>query len=273
PRRSPRRGAAARRPHRPPPRRTLRLGAGRGGPARYQPGGAHLPQPPLRPPVHPQPGGQPRRRRALEARRRPVTGLHHLELWVPDLAEARRSWGWLLSELGWTVADLGGTMFEAHHDDVYLFVEQSPALSTAAHDRMAGACCSPSRPDLADLGLVVPDSRRGVPFVADTTPRSRSGGRLSRCETDRDRPGWGGLDPGQEASQCGLRHGDLDGVALAGAAQDYPVGRHRQALRGRGLPADVDGQGPPAQRAARAEGQAEDAVPAQLVTDEPGDPR
>ena len=49
-----------------------------------------------------------------------MTGLHHLELWVPDLAEARRSWGWLLSELGWTVADLGGTMFEAHHDDVYL---------------------------------------------------------------------------------------------------------------------------------------------------------
>ena len=66
-----------------------------------------------------------------------MTGLHHLELWVPDLAEAHRSWGWLLSELGWTVADLGGTMFEAHHDDVYLFVEQSPALSTAAHDRMA----------------------------------------------------------------------------------------------------------------------------------------
>ena len=55
-----------------------------------------------------------------------MTGLHHLELWVPDLAEARRSWGWLLSELGWTVADLGGTTFEAHHDDVYLFVEQSP---------------------------------------------------------------------------------------------------------------------------------------------------
>ena len=66
-----------------------------------------------------------------------MTGLHHLELWVPDLAEARRSWGWLLSELGWTVADLGGTMFEAHHDDVYLFVEQSPALSGGTHDRLA----------------------------------------------------------------------------------------------------------------------------------------
>ena len=26
---------------------------------------------------------------------------HHIELWVPDLAEAERSWGWLLGELGY----------------------------------------------------------------------------------------------------------------------------------------------------------------------------
>ena len=26
--------------------------------------------------------------------------LHHLELWVPDLARAERSWGWLLTRLG-----------------------------------------------------------------------------------------------------------------------------------------------------------------------------
>lgn len=25
--------------------------------------------------------------------------IHHLELWVPDLDRARRSWGWLLNEL------------------------------------------------------------------------------------------------------------------------------------------------------------------------------
>ena len=38
-----------------------------------------------------------------------MTGLHHLELWVPDLAEAHRSWGWLLSELGWTVVSEDAT--------------------------------------------------------------------------------------------------------------------------------------------------------------------
>jgi catechol 2,3-dioxygenase-like lactoylglutathione lyase family enzyme len=66
-----------------------------------------------------------------------MTGLHHIELWVPDLAAARHSWGWLLTELGWTVSDLGGTTFEAQHGDVYLFVEQSPALSGRLHDRLA----------------------------------------------------------------------------------------------------------------------------------------
>ncbi|WP_243707397.1 VOC family protein [Micromonospora sp. KC606] len=28
--------------------------------------------------------------------------LHHVEVWVPDLALATASWGWLLGELGWT---------------------------------------------------------------------------------------------------------------------------------------------------------------------------
>jgi hypothetical protein len=31
----------------------------------------------------------------------PSSGLlHHVELWVPDLARAERSWGWLLTRLG-----------------------------------------------------------------------------------------------------------------------------------------------------------------------------
>ena len=66
-----------------------------------------------------------------------MSGLHHIELWVPDLAAAWHSWGWLLTELGWTVSDPGETTFEAQHGDVYLFVEQSPALSGRVHDRLA----------------------------------------------------------------------------------------------------------------------------------------
>jgi catechol 2,3-dioxygenase-like lactoylglutathione lyase family enzyme len=62
--------------------------------------------------------------------------LHHIELWVPDLARARAQWGWLLGELGYEPfqdwADgcswrLGGT---------YLVVERSPALTADHHDRL-----------------------------------------------------------------------------------------------------------------------------------------
>jgi catechol 2,3-dioxygenase-like lactoylglutathione lyase family enzyme len=66
-----------------------------------------------------------------------VSGLHHIELWVPDLVAARRSWGWLLSELGWVPDGSGDTTFSFRHGDVYLFVERSPALSGSIHDRLA----------------------------------------------------------------------------------------------------------------------------------------
>ena len=61
--------------------------------------------------------------------------LHHVELWVPDLARAGREWGWLLAELGWRPDQewpagrgwrLGGT---------YLVIEQSTALTADVHDR------------------------------------------------------------------------------------------------------------------------------------------
>jgi catechol 2,3-dioxygenase-like lactoylglutathione lyase family enzyme len=63
--------------------------------------------------------------------------LHHVELWVPDLAGSIRSWGWLLEELGWTVFQdwPGGRSWK--YADVYLVLEQSPARSGDVHDRLA----------------------------------------------------------------------------------------------------------------------------------------
>jgi catechol 2,3-dioxygenase-like lactoylglutathione lyase family enzyme len=76
-----------------------------------------------------------------EAAAEPVTSpraaLHHVEIWVPDLARAVRGWGWLLGELGWRPYQdwsagrswrLGGT---------YLVLEESAALSGRVHDRLA----------------------------------------------------------------------------------------------------------------------------------------
>jgi catechol 2,3-dioxygenase-like lactoylglutathione lyase family enzyme len=68
--------------------------------------------------------------------------MHHIELWVPDLPRAERSWGWLLTRLGaephqswphgrswrWPTAE---------GDGVYVVVEQSPALAGDRHERLA----------------------------------------------------------------------------------------------------------------------------------------
>lgn len=65
----------------------------------------------------------------------PRGALHHVELWVPDLAEAAECWGWLLAELGYQPFQewehgrswrLGGT---------YLVLERSPVLSADTHER------------------------------------------------------------------------------------------------------------------------------------------
>jgi len=63
--------------------------------------------------------------------------LHHVELWVPDLAGATGPWGWLLGELGWKPYQEwpGGRSWLC--DGVYLVLEQSPALSSDVHDRLA----------------------------------------------------------------------------------------------------------------------------------------
>ena len=63
--------------------------------------------------------------------------LHHVELWVPDLAGAVGPWGWLLGELGWTDFQdwPGGRSWR--HEDTYIVLEQSPALSGSVHDRLA----------------------------------------------------------------------------------------------------------------------------------------
>jgi catechol 2,3-dioxygenase-like lactoylglutathione lyase family enzyme len=60
-----------------------------------------------------------------------------VELWVPDLARAERSWGWLLTRLGAQPFQSWEHGRSWRHGDVYVVVEQSPAQVGDHHERRA----------------------------------------------------------------------------------------------------------------------------------------
>jgi catechol 2,3-dioxygenase-like lactoylglutathione lyase family enzyme len=61
--------------------------------------------------------------------------LHHVELWVPDLAAAAPRWAWLLGALGYTEHQRWEHGVSHRHGPTYLVIEQSPALTADRHDR------------------------------------------------------------------------------------------------------------------------------------------
>jgi catechol 2,3-dioxygenase-like lactoylglutathione lyase family enzyme len=63
--------------------------------------------------------------------------LHHIELWVPDLERAERSWGWLLTALGARLFQHWehGRSWRWEDAGVYVVVEQSPDLAADRHER------------------------------------------------------------------------------------------------------------------------------------------
>jgi putative hydrolase of HD superfamily len=68
---------------------------------------------------------------------RPAIGsLHHVELWVPDLARAATQWDWLLGELGYAAFQDWPNGRSWRLGATYLVIEQSPALSSRSHDRL-----------------------------------------------------------------------------------------------------------------------------------------
>jgi RimJ/RimL family protein N-acetyltransferase/catechol 2,3-dioxygenase-like lactoylglutathione lyase family enzyme len=75
----------------------------------------------------------------------PVGSLHHVELWVPDLARSEALLGWLLTELGWLPGQRWPGGMSWHLGSTYLVIEASPDRSATAHDRL--------RPGLNHLAL------------------------------------------------------------------------------------------------------------------------
>ncbi|MFJ2774163.1 trifunctional class I SAM-dependent methyltransferase/NUDIX hydrolase/VOC family protein [Streptomyces sp. NPDC087300] len=65
----------------------------------------------------------------------PAGGVHHVELWVPDLAAAEASWGWLLGELGHVPYQRWEHGRSWRRDSTYVVLERSPDQRPGRHDR------------------------------------------------------------------------------------------------------------------------------------------
>ena len=89
------------------------------------------------------------------------SGLHHVELWVPNLGRATTSWGWLLETIGYQPLQTwpNGRSWEC--GGTYIVIEQSPALTATEHDR-----CRPGLNHLAFQG----GSRQDVDRLVDEAP-------------------------------------------------------------------------------------------------------
>ncbi|MGO1183828.1 MAG: reverse transcriptase-like protein [Micrococcaceae bacterium] len=64
-----------------------------------------------------------------------VGRLHHVEIWVPDLARARDTLGWLLTELGYRVSGewSEGSCYQGAGE--YIVLEHGPDVADAPHER------------------------------------------------------------------------------------------------------------------------------------------
>lgn len=66
-----------------------------------------------------------------------MPGLHHVEIWVADLAAAQAGWGWLLGELGFRRESAWPEGESWSAGGAYLTFTTSPNLSRDDHDRRA----------------------------------------------------------------------------------------------------------------------------------------
>lgn len=92
---------------------------------------------------------------------------HHVEIWVPDLARAIVSFGWLLETLGYTVFQDWDAGRSWRLGPTYLVLERSPALIAERHERR--------RPGLNHLAFHIRDAAAVEELAAEAT---RHGWRL-----------------------------------------------------------------------------------------------
>jgi catechol 2,3-dioxygenase-like lactoylglutathione lyase family enzyme len=86
--------------------------------------------------------------------------LHHLTIWVPDIARAEPSWRWLLGELGYQVqAPRAGVLVFRCEDGAAIVMEQSS-------DMVPGMLHSRLRPGLNHVAFTIDPSVSMADLVA-----------------------------------------------------------------------------------------------------------
>ncbi|MFL6119380.1 GNAT family N-acetyltransferase [Actinophytocola sp.] len=65
------------------------------------------------------------------------SGVHHVELWVADLAAAEKTFGWLFTQLGWHEYQRWERGVSWRRGSGYVVVEDSPARTGDRHERTA----------------------------------------------------------------------------------------------------------------------------------------
>lgn len=63
--------------------------------------------------------------------------LHHVEIWVEDLAASTASLGWLLTRLGYTVNSQWANGISHACGEFYIVLESGPDAKKQRHDRLA----------------------------------------------------------------------------------------------------------------------------------------
>lgn len=86
-------------------------------------------------------------------------GLHHLELWVADIAAAKREWGWLLDRLGYRLGDDWGHGQAWERGSLYVVIESGPDVAPGLHER--------TRPGLNHLAFHAGSREEVEAIVAD----------------------------------------------------------------------------------------------------------
>lgn len=61
--------------------------------------------------------------------------LHHVEIWVDDIGQATREWGWLLGRLGYRLGDDWGHGQAWELGSLYIVIEAGPDVLPGRHER------------------------------------------------------------------------------------------------------------------------------------------